>query len=186
EHAAGAGRQESAQGRSGAPGPLLRAPALRLDAGRSGPESQPSMYGGPRRDRRSVSGDHARSAGAAPMQADHSDPARWRLRQESHQAGSEPLAKAPGHHARRARKDARHAYLRNGSERLSRAIRNLRGRQDAEPQFGAWQEHDQARRQAGQPRGRSGSERQKAIWDLLINTVERTTWQPYWIKSEAR
>ena len=66
-------------------------------------------------------------------QADHPDPDGQRLWQEPHQADSEPLAEAAGNHSRRTGEDARRADLLHDSERLSGAVRDLRGRPNAQP-----------------------------------------------------
>ena len=81
--AARAGRQAAAARRPGAAGAGLRAPPLRLDPG--GPGPQPDPHGNERAggDRRGLPGDHAGSAGAAPVQADHPNPARRRLWQRA-------------------------------------------------------------------------------------------------------
>ena len=97
----GAGLQAAAQGRADPAGAGLRAAAVRLDAGGSGPQPEPYGHGGAGRDRRSLPGDHAGSAGAAPVQADHADADRQRLRQEPHQADSR-TARPSGWTSRRA------------------------------------------------------------------------------------
>ena len=130
---AGAGLQAAAQGRAGAARAGLRAAALRLDRGGPGPQPEPHGHGRAGRNRRSLPGDHAGGSGAAPVQADHSDAARQRLRQEPHPADPEPRAQAAGHHAGRAGEDAGRADLLHDSERLSGAVRNLRRRAHAEP-----------------------------------------------------
>src|SRR5438045_122018 len=96
-------------------------------------------------------GDHAGSARAAPVEADHPDPARRRLRKESHQIDSEPRSETSGHYSGRTGKNAGSTDFLHGSERLPGVIRNLRGGPHALARLGIGQTYGQTGIQAGEP-----------------------------------
>ena len=71
----------------------------------------------------------------APVQADHSNAARYGLRKGPDPPGAQPRAQAVGHLAGRIGENARRSDFCDDPERLSGAVRDLRGRADAGPKF---------------------------------------------------